>query len=181
MRFTGRHSRARDAQKVVKWLRKGRVADALCPVLQLLRSCHSALPYYTTAAGQATTSTLLPAAAVNGHLAMVKELLKRGTSVDLPTSLGITALMAAAVYNRRHRTDVRRYLYGQEACVKANTELRAKANTELLDNDGRTALRWAKNHRVTRASRSSSKSTPRCSRSLPPPRLPPHTGRWPAR
>jgi hypothetical protein len=146
-----------ELQKVVKWLRKGGLANALCPL--------------TVDDGRATAESLLHAASGYGHLAMVRELLKRGASVDLPSGLGSTALMAAAVYNRRHRTDVRRYLYGHKACVKAL--LRAKANTELLDNDDRTALRWAKDHRVTRASRSSSESTPRC-RSLPQPRLPPH-------
>ena len=65
-----------ELQKVVKWLRKGGLVDALCPT--------------TTVAGRATAITLLQEAAVNGHLAMVRELLKRGASVDLQTSLGGT-------------------------------------------------------------------------------------------
>ena len=47
---------------------------------------------------QTSTVTLLHAAAVNGHLAMVRELLKRGASVNLQSSLGGTALMEAAFY-----------------------------------------------------------------------------------
>ena len=47
-----------------------------------------------TVAGRATAITLLQEAAVNGHLAMVRELLKRGASVDLQTSLGGTASTA---------------------------------------------------------------------------------------
>jgi len=70
--------------KVVKWLRKGGAVDALCPT--------------TTRGGLPITTTLLHAAALNEHLAIVKELLKRGASVDLPSSLGWTALMGAAGY-----------------------------------------------------------------------------------
>ena len=53
--------------------------------------------------------------------------------------------------------------------------LRAKANAELLDNKGRTALQWAEDKGHT-AIAPSSGSTPR-RRSLPPPRLPPHRRR----
>ena len=60
-----------ELQKVVKWLRKGGVVDAFCPD--------------TSGDGRPTTATLLHAAATNDHLAIVKELLKRGASVDLPT------------------------------------------------------------------------------------------------
>ena len=73
-----------ELQKVVKWLRKGGVVDAFYPA--------------TTADGRATTATLLLTAAGWGHLALVKELLKRGASVDLPTSFGCTALMEAAYH-----------------------------------------------------------------------------------
>ena len=73
-----------ELQKVVKWLRKGGLVDALCP--------------NTTEGGRATVSTLLHAAASYGHLALEKELLKRGASVDLPNNLGGTALMNAAYY-----------------------------------------------------------------------------------
>ena len=71
-----------ELQKVVKWLRKGGAVGAIWPI--------------TTHGGRATTSTLLHVAAGYGHLAMVRELLKRGASVDLPNSLGGTALMGAA-------------------------------------------------------------------------------------
>jgi hypothetical protein len=71
-----------ELQKVIKWLRKGGVVDVVCPT--------------TTADGRPTTTTLLHTAAAYGHLEMVRELLKRGASVDLPSSLGGTALMAAA-------------------------------------------------------------------------------------
>ena len=50
-----------ELQKVVKWLRKGGVVDAH----------HSA----TARDGSATTTTLLKTAALNDHLAMVRELL----------------------------------------------------------------------------------------------------------
>ena len=67
----------------VKWVRKGGLVDALCPTTSGVD-------------GQATTAALLHAAAGYGHLAMVKELLKRGASVDLPSSFDYTALMEAA-------------------------------------------------------------------------------------
>ena len=81
----------------------------------------------TSSDGRPTTTTLLQIAAINDHLEMVMELLN---------IYGGTALMYAA--------DL-----GHEACVKAL--LRAKANTELLDKDGRTALQWseAKGHKAT--------------------------------
>ena len=47
--------------------------------------------------GQATAS-LLHAAAVNGHLGLVSELLKRGVSPDLPARNGFTALRTAATH-----------------------------------------------------------------------------------
>ena len=56
-----------ELQKVVKWLRKGGAVDAHCPT--------------TTRYGLASTTTLLKTAAVNGQLAIVRELLKRGASV----------------------------------------------------------------------------------------------------
>ena len=73
-----------ELQKVVKWLRKGGLANAFCPT--------------TTPDGRATTATLLHAAAANDQLEMVRELLKRGASVDLPCSFGFTALMTAAYH-----------------------------------------------------------------------------------
>ena len=53
-----------ELQKVVKWLRKGGLTDALCSD--------------TMNGGQPLTVALLHAAAANGHLEMVKELLTRG-------------------------------------------------------------------------------------------------------
>ena len=110
--------------------------------------------------GRATTVALLHAAAAHDHLEMVRELLKRGASVDLRDSLGGTALMTAAYYGHlsivlllQHSanpdlqsSDNRNALMmaaqqGHEACVQAL--LRAKANTELVDDDGHTALQWA--------------------------------------
>ena len=73
-----------ELQKVVKWLRKGGAVDALGSA--------------TTRGGLTTTTTLLLAAAACGHLEMVRELLKRGASIDLPTSFGGTALSEAAYY-----------------------------------------------------------------------------------
>jgi len=73
-----------ELQKVVKWLRKGGAVDALCSA--------------TACDGSATTTTLLRTAALNDHLAIVRELLKRGASVDLQNSLGYTALMDAVCY-----------------------------------------------------------------------------------
>ena len=136
-----------ELQKVVKWLRKGGLADSLCS---------------STAAGRRTsTFGLLHAAASNGQLEMVRMLLKRGASVDLPSGLGRTALMEAA--HRGHLPILRFLLQrstnpnlqdsdgsttlmhaaykGQEACVQAL--LHANANPELLDNKGRTALRYS--------------------------------------
>ena len=71
-----------ELQKVVKWLRKGGAIGTLCPA--------------TAPNGRTTAETLLHAAAGWGHLAMVRELLKRGASIDLRAGLGSTALMAAA-------------------------------------------------------------------------------------
>ena len=136
-----------ELQKVVKWLRKGGLADSLCS---------------STAAGRRTsTFGLLHAAASNGQLEMVRMLLKRGASVDLPSGLGRTAFMEAA--HRGHLPILRFLLQrstnpnlqdsdgsttlmhaaykGQEACVQAL--LHANANPELLDNKGRTALRYS--------------------------------------
>ena len=136
-----------ELQKVVKWLRKGGLVDALYPV--------------ATDDGRATAQPLLHAAAGNGQLEMVKMLLKRGASVNLQTSLGGTALMEAANYGElsivivllQHSADPdlksidgdTALMYaadlGQQACVKAL--LRAKANTELLNKDGLAALQYS--------------------------------------
>jgi ankyrin repeat protein len=137
-----------ELQKVVKWLRKGGLVDAHCSA--------------TTRDGRPATTTLLLTATANDHLAMVRELLKRGASVDLQASLRNTALMNAAFYGRlstvlvllQHSAnpDLQNNIdgftalmavahQGHEACVKAL--LRAKANPELLDEDGRIALQHA--------------------------------------
>jgi hypothetical protein len=54
-----RSARRGELQKVVKWLRKGGQADALC--------------FDSTRDGRPTTFTLLQTAAANGHLEMVRE------------------------------------------------------------------------------------------------------------
>jgi len=141
-------ARRGELRKVVEWLRKGGSVDALGST--------------TTTDGRTTTSIgLLHAAAAYGHLEMVRELLKRGASVDLQTSLGSTALIAAAIYGDlstllvllQHSANpdlqstygqtalIMAVLEGHEACVKAL--LRADANTELVDTKGHTALKWA--------------------------------------
>ena len=84
-----------ELQKVVAWLNKGGTVGALCS--------------FPSARGRPSTTTLLQTAAANGHLAMVRELLKRGASVDLPTRLGVTPLMAAAYYG--HLSIVLRLLH----------------------------------------------------------------------
>ena len=137
-----------ELQKVVKWLGKeGHQIDALCSA--------------PTLDGGTAASTLLDAAATHGHLEMVRELLTRGASVDLQSSLGYTALMGAAVNGhlstlllllqhsanpdlqnlQGHTALMAAAGKGQEACVQAL--LRAEANTQLLDKRGRTALQWA--------------------------------------
>ena len=88
---------------------------------------------------------------------MVRELLKRGASVDLSSILGRTALMDAAYRGHlsivlvllQHSANMDLQdtngvtalmwaaLKGREACVQAL--LRAKANTELLDDQGHLA------------------------------------------
>ena len=135
-----------ELQEVVKWLRKGRLADALCSV--------------PNGDGQPSTFGLLHTAAAN-DLEMVKVLLKRGASVGLQSGLGVTALMDAAHYGHlpillvllQHSanpdlqsndgsTALMCAAYGgQDACVQAL--LRAKANTELLDDRSFTALQCA--------------------------------------
>ena len=137
-----------ELQKVVRWLRKGGAIDSLCST--------------TSSDGQVQTVSLLNTAATYGHLEMVRELLKRGASVDLPTGLGVTALMSSAAFghlpilllllqhsaspNLQSSTGLTALMMAttlgnNEACVQAL--LGAKANTELVDHDGDTALQWA--------------------------------------
>ena len=135
-----------ELQKVVKWLRKGGPVGALCSA--------------KGQAGQDSAETLLHAAAANGQLEVVRELLERGASVDLPSGLGSTALMHAAAFGHlsivlvllQHLATpdlqatkggtalIAAAAQGQEACVKAL--LRAKADTELIS-EGDTALQRA--------------------------------------
>ena len=136
-----------ELQKVIEWLRNGGPVDAGSSG--------------TDQRGRPSV-TLLHTAADTGHLEIVKELLKRGASVDLPNNfLESTALMAAAI--RGHLPTMRLLLQhsadpdvrnvfghtalmsssaaGQEACVKEL--LRANADAELLDEKGSSALDWA--------------------------------------
>ena len=134
-------------QKVVKWLRKGGPVDALCS--------------RPTTDGRTSAFGLLHAAASHDHLEMVRELLKRGASVDLRTGLGRTALMGAANHGQlsivlvllQHSANpdvqdsdgltalMQAAPKGQKACVQAL--LRAKADTRLLDKHSFTALQRA--------------------------------------
>ena len=157
-----------ELQKVIKWLRKEGPVDALCPVPSRRGPQQGDTATWTTAetvallhAHPVVSVALLHAATSSGQLELVKVLLKRGASIDLPTSLGCTALMDAAY--RGHLSILRVLLQhsanpdlqdikgqnalmsaadgGQVECVQAL--LHAKANTELLDKDGHTALHWA--------------------------------------
>ena len=134
-----------ELQKVVEWLRKGGKVDALG----------------STGLPDSPVWSLLHAAVHHGHLEMVRELLKRGASVDLQSCIGANVLMAAAgnghlsmvlvllqhtanpdLQNRRGATALMFASYGgQEACVRAL--LRFQADTELLNEDGLTALQMA--------------------------------------
>ena len=111
-----------ELQKVVKWLRKGGRVDALGS--------------RATSDGRTSSITLLHTAASNGHLAMVRELLKRGASVDLQSSLGFTALMNAAGY-------------GHSSIVLIL--LQHSANIDLQDTTGSTALMVAADYGSRRA------------------------------
>jgi hypothetical protein len=137
---------------VVEWLGEGGSVDAVCPVP-------------TGGDGEAEVAGMLHVAAVRGHLVVVRELLKRGASVDLQTGAGFRALMAAAGFGHhaivllllQHSADPNHQSNngqaalmvaagaGQLACVQ--TLLRAKADPELMDNSGRTALQYAQNKR----------------------------------
>ena len=69
---------------MIKWVRKGGLVDVLCRT--------------EAESGKPAAFGLLHAAALNGHVELVRELLKRGASIDLLNSLGLTALMGAAIY-----------------------------------------------------------------------------------
>jgi ankyrin repeat protein len=140
--------------KVVPWLHKGGHVDALCSKEE---------------EGRSHSMGLLHAAAASGQLAVAKELLKRGATVDLPDGEGDTPLFLLLLLppvdaaNSGHH-DVLLLLLeysanpdlqdvdgttalmlaaheGHEAF--ANALLRANANTELRDKDGRTARQHA--------------------------------------
>ena len=78
-----------ELQKVAKWLRKGGAVDAF-------RSTR-------THDGDLTTESLMhvsqPRTAACDQLELVRELMKQGASVDLPSNFGYTALMGAASYD----------------------------------------------------------------------------------
>ena len=136
-----------ELQKVVEWLREGGRADA-----------KTSDPIGNN---QAATTSLLHAAAANGHLEMVTELLERGASVDLEDSLGYTSLTNAAYQGHlsvlllllQHSANpdlqanygdtalMAAAHHGKGACVQAL--LRAKANSKLRTEKGETALQWA--------------------------------------
>ena len=166
-----------DLQNVVKWLGNGGLVDALCSA----PNTH----------GETSDFALLHGAAGCGHLEMVRELLQRGASVDLPSGLDSTALMSAAYYGShsillvllQHSASVdqqdnnggtaliKAAYQGQEACVQAL--LRAKAKTVSCSTIAAGMPCSTPSSRGTHSSWSSSGSTQRhCS--LPPPRLPPH-------
>ena len=132
---------------MVQWLDAGGSPDAVCPA--------------PTGGGEAVGFSLLHATATVDQLEITKELLHRGASVDLPTTLGLTALMAAAqnghlstlllllqhganpnFENIYGGTPLMSAAYqGHEACVQAL--LRAGSNTELVDSNDKNALQWA--------------------------------------
>jgi len=107
-------ARMGDAQTVTAWLDESGGVDARCT------------EFYGT--------TLLMAAALGGHEATVRMLLRRGASVNLQHSFGRTALMSAT-------------FKGHTTIVQALLD--AKANASLQDNSGRTALMLAEHHKYT--------------------------------
>jgi len=107
-------AREGDAHAVAAWLDEGGGVDARC--------------------AERYGVTLLMAAAVGGHEAMVRMLLQRGASVNLQDSLGRTALMHAA---RLGRT------------VTVQALLDAKADASLQDTNGKTALMMAEHQKNT--------------------------------
>ena len=173
-----------ELQKVVKWLRKGGLVDAFCST--------------STRDGRVSTAALMHIAATHSHFEIVRELLKRGASVDLQTSLGVTALMEVAGNGclsilrvlLQHSANpelqdnygcgalMRAADGGHEACVKAL--LRTKRNAEFLDEDGRTAMRTAlllaeaQGHKATVELIRQHAAPPPAAASPLPPRLPAH-------
>ena len=154
-----------ELQKVVKWLRKGGHVDALCS--------------WEDEQGRRYSSALLHGAAANGQLAVAKELLKRGATVNLPGSIGATPLMTAAASGHlavllplleySANPDLQNVECGtalmaaagggHEECAKAL--LRANANTELRDKNGHTALQHAEHNGNTAVAELIRRHTPR--------------------
>jgi hypothetical protein len=110
----GRAARQGAAHAVAAWLDKGGGVDASC--------------------AEHYGATLLMAAAVGGHEAMVRMLLQRGASVNLQDSVGGTALMHAA--NNGHTATVQALLD-------------AKADASLQATEGDTALMIAELYKHT--------------------------------
>ena len=102
-----------ELQKVDQWLRKGGHVDALCSWEE---------------GGRSRSMALLHAAAMKDQLAVAKELVKRGASVNLPSNLGVTSLEAAAAS-------------GQLAVLLLLLE--HSANPDLQHNNGGSALMGA--------------------------------------
>jgi len=135
-----------ELQKVDKWLREGGHVDALCKdELQ----------------GRTLSVGMLHVAATAGHLEVVKELLKRRATIDLPDHLGCTPLIGAAQSGHqatldlllKHSADpdlqcndggttlMMTGFAGHVGCVQVLLE--QKANTELRDKGGHTAVQYA--------------------------------------
>ena len=118
-----------ELQKVVRWLRKGGQVDALGTIPTILKGNGR-----TTGGLHAS---LLYVAAANGHLEIVRELLKRGANVDLQRSVhGASALMGAA---------------GNGHLSIVGVLLQHSANPGLQNSHGFTALQFAedKGHTAT--------------------------------
>jgi len=110
-----------ELQKVVRWLRKGGQVDALGTIPTVLKGNGR-----TTGGLHAS---LLYVAAANGHLEIVRELLKRGANVDLQRSVhGASALMGAA---------------GNGHLSIVGVLLQHSANPGLQNSHGFTALQFA--------------------------------------
>ena len=74
-----------ELKTVVKWLRKGGAVDALGPPPPPITGQVEKDLSPETMRSIINSEPLLHTAARNGHLEMVRELLKRGASVDLPS------------------------------------------------------------------------------------------------
>jgi hypothetical protein len=104
-----------NAQAVVAWLDEGGGVDARC--------------------AERCGFTLLMAAAVGGHEAMVRMLLQRGASVNLQASNGVSTALIYAAMN------------GDTTIVQALLD--AKADASLQTTNGGTALMYAEDQKHT--------------------------------